>query len=70
MDCSCTRDGLDRACALFSNRWRIGAQNELRSGGREGAEASNGEVFVVQGGVLAEDILCLKLWVSNCLNNT
>lgn len=69
MHCSSTRDGLDGACALLSNGWRISAQNQLCSGGCEGAEAGNGEVFVVQGGVPAEDLLCLKLWVSIDLNN-
>lgn len=65
MHCSCARDGLDGTDALLSNRWRISAQNELCSGGSEGGQAENWEIFVVQGGVLAEDLICLDVHISS-----
>ncbi len=64
MHSSGARDGLDGACALLSNSWRVSPQNKFCSGGCEGGKTGDGEVFVVQGGVSAEDLFCLDFWVS------
>lgn len=64
MYCSCARNCLEGACALFSNGRRIGTKNEFCCGGREGVQTGDGKVFVVQGGIGAQDLFCLKIWVS------
>ncbi len=65
MYCSCTRNGLEGACALFSEGYRIGTENKLRCSGCEGAQTGNGEVFVIQGGVGADDLLSLRVAISS-----
>lgn len=59
MDSSCARNGLYRACAFICKSWGVGAQNEFCGGGCEGCKTSDGEVFVIQGGVVSEKLICL-----------
>ncbi len=56
---TCARDGLYGGCALFRKSCRVSAQDELCSGRGEGCETGDGEVFVIQGGVVAEELISL-----------
>ena len=60
MDCSCARDGLHGVRALLRDGGRVGAEDELGSSSSEVGEAGDGEVFVVEGGVVAEDLVGLE----------
>jgi hypothetical protein len=58
--CTGAGDGLDRGDALLGEGGGVGAQDELARLAGEGGEAGDGEVFVVEVGVVTDDLVGLE----------
>jgi hypothetical protein len=52
-------DGLEGGDALLGQGGGVGAQHHFRGGGGEVGEAGDGQVFVVELGVVLQDLICL-----------
>lgn len=59
MHCTCAGDGLERGDAPILNGGRLSAEDQLLRRGSEVGKTSNWEVFVVQLGILANDVVGL-----------
>lgn len=71
MDSAGARYGLDGGNSLFGNGWRGLAQDELGGFGGKRGETCDGQVFVVEVGVVANDVVglgwrLLAKWSDSC----
>lgn len=63
VDCACARDGLERGCAAVGDGGAVRPQDEFLCGGGELGEAGNGEVFMVEVWVVADEGVGLRRWL-------